>query len=48
MRARVLVVDDDPDMRLAIGEVLLEQGLVVDLAGNGRQALDHGKEPDPG
>ena len=40
MPRRVLVVDDDPDMRRAINEVLVDQGFTVDVAGDGQQALD--------
>ncbi len=38
--ARVLVVEDDEDLRHALGAVLLERGLSVMLAGNGREAVD--------
>jgi two-component system OmpR family response regulator len=44
---RVLVVDDDPDMRRAINEVLVDQGLRVDLAGDGREALDRARGAAP-
>jgi CheY-like chemotaxis protein len=44
---RVLVVDDDPDMRRAINEVLIDQGLRVDLAGDGREALDRARDAAP-
>ena len=37
---RVLVVDDDADIRLLIKTVLLQRGLVVDSAEGGAQALD--------
>jgi CheY-like chemotaxis protein len=40
MSAQVLVVDDDADMRLAIREVLLEQGLSVVVAADGQEALE--------
>ena len=40
MRRRVLVVDDDPDMRHAMQEVLTDEGLDVDLAADGREALE--------
>lgn len=39
MSFRVLVVDDDADMRRAMNEVLTEQGLLVDLARDGGEAL---------
>src|SRR5262249_49944509 len=44
---KVLVVDDDPDMRRAINEVLLDQGLTVDVAGNGGEALDQARHEPP-
>jgi CheY-like chemotaxis protein len=47
MTARVLVVDDDPDMRLAMNELLVDRGLLVDLAGDGREALDRAAEQRP-
>lgn len=36
----VLVVDDQPGVRMLLGEVLAEQGYVVDVAENGYKALD--------
>lgn len=47
MTDRVLVVDDDPDMRLAICEVLVEQGFTVDMARDGQQALDRASQERP-
>jgi CheY-like chemotaxis protein len=44
---RVLVVDDDADMRRAIKEVLVDQGLRVDIAGDGREALDRARDAEP-
>jgi CheY-like chemotaxis protein len=44
---RVLVVDDDPDMRRAINELLVDQGLRVDLASDGREALDRARDAAP-
>jgi CheY-like chemotaxis protein len=38
-RPTVLVVDDDPDIRDTVAEVLSEEGYSVQLAGNGREAL---------
>jgi CheY-like chemotaxis protein len=35
----VLVVDDDPDIRDTIAEVLSDEGYPVELASNGREAL---------
>jgi CheY-like chemotaxis protein len=40
-RATVLVVDDDPDIRGSIAEILEEGGYSVMTAANGRQALDY-------
>jgi CheY-like chemotaxis protein len=37
--ARILVVDDDADIRGAISEVLSEEGYEVRCAGNGEEAL---------
>lgn len=36
----VLVVDDDADVRSAVGELLNEEGFAVCVAENGRVALD--------
>lgn len=36
---RVLVVDDDQDIRESVSEVLAEEGYVVEQAANGREAL---------
>jgi CheY-like chemotaxis protein len=36
---RVLVVDDDPDIRETIGIILEDEGFDVDLAANGSEAL---------
>jgi DNA-binding response OmpR family regulator len=38
---RVLVIDDDPMVRQTLGQVLTEEGYVVDLAVNGDDALAH-------
>src|SRR4051794_8209319 len=37
---RVLVVDDDPDIRAFVSELLAEENYVVRQATNGREALD--------
>lgn len=37
---RVLIVDDDRDVRNILGSVLRQRGLEVSLAANGREALD--------
>ena len=51
LRGRVLVVDDDPDTREAVRDVLREEGYLVRLAPNGDSALqalrDAGFEPAP-
>lgn len=36
----ILVVDDQPGLRMLLGEVFVEQGYVVDVAGDGYEALD--------
>ncbi|HTR33338.1 MAG TPA: response regulator transcription factor [Gaiellaceae bacterium] len=40
-RLRVLVVDDDPDIRLLLRELLERAGYLVDEAETGREALRH-------
>jgi len=45
----VLLVDDDPDIRDALGSVLRDEGYVVFLAGDGQEALEMlltGQRPD--
>ncbi len=39
MSARILLVDDDPALRDALGEVLTDEGYEVRLAANGREGL---------
>lgn len=36
----ILVVDDDIDLRETLGEVLVDEGYRVELAGNGLEALE--------
>jgi CheY-like chemotaxis protein len=36
----VLVVDDEPDIRESLKEALVDEGYLVEVAANGRQALD--------
>jgi len=43
----VLVVDDDPDIRDSLREVLEDEGYRVSCVGNGREALDHLKAASP-
>src|SRR5262249_1916030 len=44
---RVLVVDDDPMVRETLGQVLSEEGYVVDLAVDGETALERGHASRP-
>ena len=44
---RVLVVDDDPFMRLLVCEALTTIGMRVEEAGEGRQALDSVRRAPP-
>ena len=37
----ILVVDDDPDIRDSLREVLEDEGYEVACVGNGREALDY-------
>ena len=41
----ILVVDDDPDIRESLREVLEDEGYTVSCVGNGREALDYLKTP---
>ena len=41
---RVLVVDDDPDMLRVIRDVLEDEGLIVETAADGGQALSIARE----
>jgi CheY-like chemotaxis protein len=47
MHARVLVADDEKDIREAIGEVLQYEGYLVSLAGDGLDALRIAREQHP-
>jgi CheY-like chemotaxis protein len=40
MRKLILVVEDDPDLRETLLEVLEDEGFEVSIAANGREALD--------
>ena len=44
---RVLVVDDDHDMRYAIAAVLRDEGFVVDVAASGSEALELAQRQPP-
>lgn len=37
---RVLIVEDDPDVRIALGQLLTKQGYAVALAKNGVEAIE--------
>lgn len=39
-RRSVLVVDDDEDLRELVGEALVDKGIAVHFAANGRQAIE--------
>ena len=43
----ILVVDDDPDIRDSLREVLEDEGYEVATVGNGREALDYLKQASP-
>ena len=43
----VLIVDDDPDIRDSLREVLEDEGYEVATVANGREALDHLKASNP-
>ena len=43
----ILIVDDDPDIRESLREVLEDEGYDVATVGNGREALDHLKASSP-
>ena len=38
--ARILIADDEKDVRVMLGELLKEAGYLVDLAEDGKEALD--------
>jgi CheY-like chemotaxis protein len=47
LRNPIVVVDDDTDVREALGEVLTEEGYSTVLFENGRAALDFLRQPSP-
>jgi CheY-like chemotaxis protein len=40
---RILLVEDDPDIRADLAEILVEEGFAVDTAAHGKIALEHMK-----
>jgi len=40
-RVTILVIDDDPDMRVLLEGLLISAGYVVDLASDGKQGVAH-------
>ncbi len=47
MRAPLLVVDDDPDIRITLWQVLHEEGFDVVTASNGFEALERVAQREP-
>jgi CheY-like chemotaxis protein len=47
MPGKVLVVDDDVDVREAVVDVLMEAGYLVEVAADGRDALERLKRGHP-
>jgi CheY-like chemotaxis protein len=45
--SNILVVDDDADIRRVVGEVLSDEGLRVDTAADGREALQRAEAARP-
>jgi CheY-like chemotaxis protein len=46
--SHVLIVDDDPDIRESLSELLQNEGFVASSAANGQEALDYlAREPAP-
>ena len=45
--ARVLVVDDDPDAREMLSQLLTSEGFVTETACNGQEALDRARVSPP-
>ncbi len=48
MKRRILVVEDDPDIRDTVEEILVAEGYSVEVASNGQEALDRlrGAQPE--
>ena len=48
-RKSILIVEDDPDIRSTLEQILLFEGYLIHLAGNGQEALDAlARIPEPG
>ncbi len=47
MNQRILIVDDEPDIRQTLGEILEDEGYAVDTAGNGAQARERFQRHPP-
>jgi len=45
--APILIVEDDPDLREMMAQLLLLEGVNAHAVANGREALDYLKEKDP-
>jgi CheY-like chemotaxis protein len=46
--SHILIVDDDPDIRESLSELLQNEGFVAASAGNGQEALDYlAQQPAP-
>ncbi len=47
MNARILVVDDEPDIRVLLKDILEDEGYIVDVAEHARAANDIRRQRDP-
>ena len=47
MRCKILVVDDDPDLLDLVGEILTNEGFVIESAANGLEALKKIRRSQP-
>ena len=47
MNARILVVDDEPDIRVLLKDILEDEGYIVDVAEHARAANDIRRQIDP-
>ena len=48
MQTSILIVDDDPDIRESVGDMLSHEGYVVESAATGNEALQHAKRQQYG